>query len=75
MKAPSLDDLTPCELKVLYWLARGKGCWETSILLECAVGTVKKHRVSIYRTLRVPNAVSAACTYWQHQGDLSEVDD
>ena len=48
MREPSLDDLTPYQLKVLFWMAEGKPIWETAHILTCATGTVKKHRGRIY---------------------------
>lgn len=68
MKQPTLNDLTPREREVLHWLAEGKTCYETSIILDCAESTVKKHRVHIYRTLGVPNAISAANFYRGEMG-------
>jgi len=63
MRIPSLDDLTSRELEVLRWLAEGKTSSEIGIIIGCAEATVKKHRYHIYRTLGVPNAISAAIFY------------
>ncbi len=63
MKRPTLSDLTPRERQVLSWIAEGKTSYETGKILECAESTIKKHRVRIYRTLGVPNAISAALFY------------
>lgn len=79
MRQPSLDDLTPRERQVLHWLAEGKSSYETGVILRCSEATVKKHRCRIYRTLRVPNAISAAIFYGEgvrtsNAPELSRVD-
>ncbi len=69
-KAPTLSDLTPRELEVLHWLAKGKTNSETGTILGCEEKTVKKHRNHIYEKLCVPNALSAAIFYWEAKLDV-----
>ena len=58
---PPLPDspLTPREIDVLRWLARGKSREETSVILGVSLETVKTHAKSILAKLEVQNTAAA----------------
>ena len=58
---PPLPDspLTPREIDVLRWLARGKSREETSVILGVSLETVKTHAKSILAKLEVQNTAGA----------------
>lgn len=51
--------LTPSEASVLLWMAQGKGNADIATILECTVGTVKKHAQRIFDKLGVDNRTGA----------------
>lgn len=51
--------LTPREKEVLNWVAQGKGCWETGVIVGISERTVKFHLQNIYRKLNVVNRAQA----------------
>jgi len=55
--------LTPRELEVLFWLARGKSNAEIGAILLIASATVNKHLERIYPKLGVENRVAAASSF------------
>lgn len=52
-------NLTPREKEVLNWVAQGKGCWETGVIVGISERTVKFHLQNIYRKLNVVNRAQA----------------
>ena len=51
--------LTPSEAKVLLWMAQAKSNADIAAILECTVGTVKKHAQRIFDKLGVDNRTAA----------------
>ena len=58
--------LTSREREVLNWTAKGKGCWETGLIVGISERTVKFHLQNIYRKLNVLNRAQAVATAAQH---------
>jgi DNA-binding CsgD family transcriptional regulator len=56
-------DLTPRELEVLFWLARGKSNAEIAAILDLKTATVGKHLERIYPKLGVENRLAAASSF------------
>jgi DNA-binding CsgD family transcriptional regulator len=69
-----LASLTPCERKVLRWVAEGKTNWQIGQILGCAERTVKKHLQHIYRKLGVDNRTAAAAIYLRAKHPLEGAD-
>lgn len=51
--------LTQREKEILQWTAKGKGCWETGLIVGISERTVKFHLQNIYRKLNVVNRAQA----------------
>jgi DNA-binding CsgD family transcriptional regulator len=51
--------LTSREREMLHWMAQGKGCWETGLIVGISERTVKFHLQNIYRKLNVVNRAQA----------------
>jgi DNA-binding CsgD family transcriptional regulator len=68
-----LPGLTARERQVLSWLARGKSAFETAIILDISIFTVRLHIQSIKRKLGATN-IPHAVTQAYHAGILSGTD-
>lgn len=55
-----LERVTPCELKVLAWMAQGKTNSEIAVILSNSVTTIKTHADRVFEKLGVNNRHAAA---------------
>jgi len=51
--------LSPRQLEVLRWMARGKTGWEVAIIMNCSEATVNYHLKQVFRKLHVTKRVQA----------------
>lgn len=56
---PNFTDLTPREIEVLTWAAKGKSRWETSIIIDIKEDTVKTHLENARGKLNASNTTNA----------------
>ncbi len=60
--------LSPRRAEVLFWIAQDKSNTEIAKILDCSVGTVRKHVELIYRTLEVHTRAGAVITALERLG-------
>jgi len=70
-KPPTLDELTPAQLKVLSLLKEGKPSKEMAELMNVKESTIKAHLTVIYRKLNVRNRTQAVVAAKQLDIDIN----